>query len=256
MEFLKTVTEEHILHVQLDHGTSNALHAPMVHELLEVVQKAASDPGIYGLVLHGKPGYFSSGLDLFALYAYNELEVRSFWHDYLQLITSLLALNKPVVAAISGHSPAGGCLLALTADYRIMAQGDFVIGMNELPVGIIVPTAIMELYGFYVGQAKAYQYLLEGKLFQPEEALKIGLIDEIVPANRIITQAERKMRKFLQNEPQSWQKTKKHLRQPLLQAFKQIPESQLEAMFSHWWSPAAQQILKMMVEKLKAKPNK
>jgi 3,2-trans-enoyl-CoA isomerase len=255
MEFLKTVVEEHVMHVQMDHGTSNAMHAPMVHELLEVVAKTQQDPSIYGLVLHGKPNYFCSGLDLFALYDYNELEIRSFWHDYLSLITSILSLNKPVIAAISGHSSAGGCLLAMAADYRLMAEGEFVIGLNELPVGIIVPTCVMDLYSHYVGSAKAYQYLLEGKLFSPQQALQIGLVDELVPANRIITQAERKMRNFLQFEPNSWKETKRNLRQPMVQRFKAIPEAQIEAMLAHWWSPSARQLLKIMVDKLNSTKN-
>ena len=68
------------------------------------------------------------------------------------------------------------CVLAICCDYRIMAEGNFMIGLNEIPVGLIVPESIFHLYSFWIGKANAYRLLLEGRLLSPQEALKVGLV--------------------------------------------------------------------------------
>src|SRR5690606_4415621 len=127
------------------------------------------------------------------LYNYSEDEVRQFWLDFIGLVKCFVSFSKPAVAAITGHSPAGGCVLAICCDYRVMAKGDFVIGLNELPVGIIVPQPIFELYSFWIGQGMAYRNLMEGKLMTPEEALSCGLVDEVVVAQSLVGTAERQL---------------------------------------------------------------
>src|SRR5690606_37267710 len=123
-------------------------------------------------------------------------------------IRNITAFKKPVVAAINGHSPAGGCVLALACDARVMAEGKYIIGLNEIPVGIIVPNSIFKLYAFWLGTAQANRNLLDGKLFSPEEALSIGLIDELVKPESIVTADERRVRKYMAMERNTWQHSK------------------------------------------------
>src|SRR5690606_19488980 len=114
----------------------------LVDELIQVLEEAEADPAVEGLILSGKQGFFSSGLDLISLFEYNEEQMQVFWDRFMILIAKFVAFPKPSVAAITGHSPAGGCVLALCCDYRVMAEGEYIIGLNEVPVGIIVPEAI------------------------------------------------------------------------------------------------------------------
>src|SRR5690606_32452196 len=107
------------------------------------------------------------GLDLITLFEYDEAKIHEFWESFIALIYDLAAFPKPSIAAITGHSPAGGCVLALCCDHRVMAEGDYIIGLNEVPVGIIVPQCIFELYSFWLGSARASKFLLEGKLLAP-----------------------------------------------------------------------------------------
>ena len=250
MDFIKQTTEEHISHIYLDRGRSNALHREMLDELAGVVADAQNDPAVEGLVLHGKEGFFSAGLDLITLYDYNEEEVRSFWHMFMDVVRALVAFDKPAVAAVSGHSPAAGCVLACCCDYRVMAEGDYIIGLNEVPVGLVVPESIFQLYGFWLGQAQAYRYLLEGKLLKPEEALAAGLVDEVVDGRRIRSAAERQLRKYTQYERNTWRQSKRNMRRALLEAFDANHDATIEAVLKQWWSPATRSIVKTIIDNL------
>ena len=178
--------------VTLDRGRSNPINHQMVKDLVAGVQQLEQDDNVGGLIITGKPGFFSSGIDLIEAYGYDEEQIRAFWTDFLALPSALASFKKPLVAAINGHSPAGGCVLALCCDYRVMVEGAFIIGLNEIPVGIIVPDSIFNLYAFCIGERKAYQYLIEGKLLNVSEAHFAGLIDEVSTADDLMTLAEKR----------------------------------------------------------------
>jgi len=251
MDFINTTVEDRISHVYLDRGRSNALHQQMLEELGTAVAGAQSDPAIEGLILHGKEGFFSAGLDLIALYDYNEEEVRRFWYTFMDVTRALLAFDKPAIAAISGHSPAAGCVLACCCDTRVMVDGDFIIGLNEVPVGLIVPESIFQLYGFWLGPARAYRYLLEGKLLKPQEALDAGLVDEVVDVQRIRSAAERQLRRYTQYERNTWRQSKRNMRRALVAAFDANQAETIEAVLKQWWSPATRSIVKTIIDNLK-----
>ena len=111
--YFKTQVTDHICTIQLDSGKSNAMHLEMVAELRQLLAQQQNDPAIEAIVLQGKEGFFSAGLDLITLFEYDESKIREFWTDFMSLIYELAAFPKPSIAAITGHSPAGGCVLAL-----------------------------------------------------------------------------------------------------------------------------------------------
>lgn len=251
MDFVKVTEDQRVSHIYLDRGRSNALDQQMIEELRQTIVEIRENSAIEGLILHGKEDFFSAGLDLVALYEYNEEEVRRFWHTFLDFVRTFVTFDKPAVAAISGHSPAGGCVMAICCDYRIMAQGDYVIGLNEIPVGIIVPESIFQLYSFWLGQAKAYRYLLEGRLFNPRDALDTGLVDEVVDVKSIRTVAERQIGKYTQYEWNAWRESKRQMRRSLIARFEADQTDAIELLLKRWWSPATRAILKTIIDNLK-----
>jgi enoyl-CoA hydratase/carnithine racemase len=223
----------------------------MVDELQQMFQNIESDSQVSGVILTGKEGFFSAGLDLIELYDYDEAQIKDFWQRFIKLTESLASFKKPFISAINGHSPAGGCVLAICSDYRVMADGKYIIGLNEVPVGLIVPESIFHLYSFWIGDAKASRYLLEGKLMNPQEALEAGLVDEVVNPNTIRTAAERQMKKYIQLNAETWQKSKMNIRKSLLAKVGADQTETINGMLEQWWSPQTRSILKTIIQNLK-----
>lgn len=237
----------------LDRGKSNAINTEMVSELTDMIGNIQADSSIGGLIITGKENFFSAGLDLIELFNYNESEIKDFWKNFLTLIKTATRFAKPMVAAINGHSPAGGCVLALCCDYRIMAEGKFIIGLNEVPVGIIVPDSIFNLYSFWLGKSLAYQFLLEGKLMGTDEALQYKLVNEVVNPASILTLAERQIRKYLQFDRTTWQQSKLNMRYELIQQVSKDQSETLERMLKQWWSPSSRAIMQTIINNLQKK---
>ncbi len=239
--------------ITLNRGKSNSINREMVTELTDMLNNIENDTTIAGVMITGRENFFSAGLDLIELYDYNEEEAKSFWHLFLNFTAKLTAFKKPIVAAINGHSPAGGCVIALACDARVMAEGKYIIGLNEVPVGIIVPNCIFSLYSFWLGKANATRSLLEGKLFNPEEALAIGLVDELVNPDSILTAAERKVRKYMAFESTTWSQSKLNIRKEIIEATSADQSADLDLMLKQWWSPNTRAILKTIISSLQRK---
>lgn len=253
MEHIKVNVKDHIATVTLNRGKSNALNFALIAELDEMFENILKDDTLAGVILTGNAPFFSAGLDLIELYDYDEKRVKDFWILFLKFVKNLVGFKKPLVAAVSGHAPAGGCVMALAADYRIMADGPFIIGLNEVPVGIIVPNSIFKLYAFWLGQAQASRNLLSGRLYKPQEAFADGLIDELAPAERLLTIAERKIKKFIELESNTWQQSKLSIRQDLLKSFDATQSEFLEKMMTQWWAPSTRNLLKTVIGNLQRK---
>ncbi len=250
MSTIKVTIKDRVAIISLDKGRSNAINTTMVDELQKMILNIEKDENIGGIILTGKEGFFTAGLDLIELYDYDKEQIKTFWIKFLDLIKTLTLFKKPIIAAISGHSPAGGCIFAICCDYRVMAEGKYIIGLNEVPVGIIVPESIFELYAFWIGKAKAYQNLLEGKLMGTEEALSIGLIDATAPIESLMTAAEKKIALYLQYNPITWQQSKLNLRKELIAKVSQDQSETLEIMLAQWWSASTRSVLKTIIQNL------
>ncbi|MDB5088949.1 MAG: echA8 1 [Mucilaginibacter sp.] len=253
MSTFQITLHEGLAVITLDRGRSNPINHQMVKELTICIKTLENDDSVGGLILTGKEGFFSSGIDLIEAYDYNEEQSREFWVDFLALQSLLVAFKKPMIAAISGHSPAGGCILAICCDYRLMAEGKFIIGLNEIPVGIIVPDTVFNLYSFWLGQRKAYQYLMEGKLLNINEAFEAGLIDEISTPGNLMSAAEVKVRAYMKLNTVTWGQSKLNLRRGLISSLKTDQTDTLNKMLEQWWAPSTRKGLQMMIQNLKSK---
>lgn len=255
MNTLNITVQDRVAVIALNRGRSNAINAAMLNELQQIIRSIETDPAVAGVILTGNNnGFFSAGLDLIELYGYDEAQIREFWINFLSFIAALASFKKPLVSAITGHSPAGGCVLAICSDYRLMSEGNYIIGLNEVPVGIIVPDSIFCLYSFWLGQAKASRFILEGKLMDPAKALAVGLIDELVRPESIITAAKRQMQKYIQLDATTWQQTKLNIRKELIARVQADQSEMLQIMLTQWWSPSTRSILQTIIQNLQKKP--
>ena len=149
-----------VLH--LDRPPVNALSPALVEALRDALDVVMADPAVHAVVLSGGPKVFSAGLDVPTLVTLDPAAMAVFWRDFLGVAARLARADKPVAAAIDGHSPAGGAGLALFCDVRIMAEGPFQIGLNEVQVGLAVPGSIIAALRRQVGPRQA-EHLLQGE---------------------------------------------------------------------------------------------
>lgn len=186
--------------LRLARPPANALSPELMAALTAALARAAADaavaapdPGagerVAALVLSGAPGMFSAGLDLPYLLTLDRAGIRVMWRNLYALLHTLAASPLPVVAAITGHSPAGGAVLALHCDARVMADGDFRIGLNEVRVGLPLPPVVLAAMRRLVGPRQAERMCVSGALVSPAEAARIGLVDEVVPADQVVERA-------------------------------------------------------------------
>jgi enoyl-CoA hydratase/carnithine racemase len=237
--------------IRLDRGKVNAINADVIHDLTQAVLELKADEKIRGVMITGKSEFFSAGLDVVELYGYNEEQILNFWRDYDRLLRLMIAFPKPLVAAINGHCSAGGCLLTLGCDYRVMASGNYRIGLNEVALGIVIPETVYHLYSFAIGRNKAYQYLLEGKMHTPEEALSCGLIHELLPLEQVESHAHKQLDHYLKFSTAVWAQSKLNFRSALLQKIRTDFQTTFEHTIRQWWSEESRGIIAGMIAKLK-----
>jgi len=197
---------------------------------------------------------------LIELYDYDEAKMKEFFISFGTMHVELVKFSKPFICAITGHSPAGGTVVAITSDYRIMAEGEkYTMGLNELAVNVQISTNLIHSYGVWLGQSKAYRHIMAGKLLNNEESLRDGLVDEVVPMEEVLPRAEKRMKKYLQANPDILKNTKANLRREWIQALENNPdaEAELKLVQEVWWSPDVRMRMQMfkvmMANKKKAK---
>jgi enoyl-CoA hydratase/carnithine racemase len=180
------------------------------------------DNKVRGVVLTAKPGVFSAGLDLPFLSSLPRNQFQDWFRDFTDCLSEMSNTRLTTVAAISGHAPAGGAVLALTTDYRIMAQGNFGIGLNEVNVAVEVPVGVIALARNALGLRNAEKVILSGRLWPVDEALKMGLVDEVVAPDQLMARSEKFLQERLDHtKPRAVAYTKKALRTNLVKAFEE-----------------------------------
>jgi Delta3-Delta2-enoyl-CoA isomerase len=185
MTVLEQIRHGEVLELRMHRAPFNALNPALVSELLQALQKAQRGD-CRAIILSGLPGVFSVGVDAAELLTLNRSQTQQFFVQFHDLCVALGRSPIPVIAAITGHAPAGGTILALFCDYRIMAEGNFQIGLHEVRQGVIVPGPIRHVLARLVGHRVAERMLVEGQLLSPEEALNTGLVDEITPPGAVL----------------------------------------------------------------------
>ena len=239
-----------IQEIRLARPPVNALTPELLSALRTAVLAAPAD-GARGIILTGGSKVFSGGMDVPHLMGLDRAALKAGWSSLFAAARALANSPVPVVAAIGGHSPAGGCVLALCCDYRIMARGPFRIGLNEVQVGLVAPDAIQHLMRRVVGTYRAERLLVAGALVESEQAQAIGLVDELTDAEHVVTRATRWLEELLALPPAAMQATRRIARADMAAALHGFADSELDGFLDDWYAPATQAALQALVARLK-----
>ncbi len=238
--------------LRLARPPANAFDPGLVGALIAAIEAAPGD-GARALVLSGRPGMFSAGLDVPALLQLDRPSMERFLGDFLALLRAVATSPLPIVAAITGHAPAGGAVLAIHCDHRVMTDGDFKIGLNEVQVGLPLPRVIHSTLVRVVGRRQAERLGVRGLLVSASEAHRIGLVDELAPPESVVETALERARDFLAIPAGAMARTRELARQDLAASFAEEERSTWESFVVDWYSAETQGALRALVDRLRKK---
>ncbi len=235
--------------IRLNRPPVNALNPALVTELNQALDQAVTDQ-VPAVVLAGGPKVFSAGLDVPALLPLGREDMRTFWQSFIGMANRLANLPVPVVAAIDGHSPAGGAVMALFCDWRVMARGPFRIGLNEVEVGLPVPPVIQAALRRQVGPRTAEHLLVNGAMLDSEQAHAIGFVDALCEPGDAEVEALGWLRRVLALPRQAMTATRREARRDLAAIFENAIDYEL--LTDAWFGEETRATMQALVEKLKA----
>jgi enoyl-CoA hydratase/carnithine racemase len=238
--------------IRMARGSVNALDMGLVEALREAIVDAPAN-GARGIVLSGAQGMFSAGVDVPALLQHDRAGVEAFWHAFFGLCGAIAASPVPTVAAITGHSPAGGAVLSLFCDYRIMAHGMYKIGLNEVQVGLSVPEPIQFAMRRILGNYRAERLLVAGAMVDAEQAHAIGLVDELATVEQVVTRAAAWLADLLKLPPKAMLRTREIARADLVAVWGDTTHLLDPGFIDDFFGEETQRVLQALVARLKSK---
>ncbi len=208
--------ENEIAHLNFDDGKANVLNAMSLSALEKALEQASDSRA---LVLSGREGTFSGGLDLKTLPTLPKAEFTATLRQFGQVCRILLTYPRPVVAAITGHAIAGGTVLLLCCDHRIGDPGEFKIGLSEVPIGMPLPTFVIRLAEHSVSKRHIVEATLHGRLYPPQDAEDVGYLHSLAEPGHAVARAHQVAAKLAALPNPAYSLTKERLTAPLLETF-------------------------------------
>jgi enoyl-CoA hydratase len=178
---------ENVTLVTLDDGKANALSSPVMNALRHTLVELA--PGTGAIVLSGRAGFFSAGLDVKLMPTISHAERVEMVKDLGRLLLDVFLLGSPVVAAVTGHALGGGALLALACDVRLVADAKLRFGLNEVTIGLSVPSFGVEVARAAIPTQWHIESIVHGTVYTPEKALSRGIVESVHAPEALLASA-------------------------------------------------------------------
>ncbi|XP_063827816.1 enoyl-CoA delta isomerase 1, mitochondrial-like [Ostrinia nubilalis] len=235
----------------------NSLNLELLQELSKALDEVGKNKSKGLIIASASPTVFSAGLDITEMYNPEEQRMTAFWSTLQDFWLKLFGSPYPTAAAISGHAPAGGCLISMSCEYRVMVNGKFGIGLNETALGIVAPRWFMDTLCNVIPQRQAELALTTGRMFSVDEALKVGLIDETASDKAdAIAKCKKFMAKFENIPPAARSLTKQKIRMDPIIRLEKTREADLNEFKTFCKLPQVQKGLGMYIQMLKQKAAK
>ncbi len=252
MNALILTQKDNYLIIEMNQGKVNAIEHNLASDLQQAFTDANNNPDVKGVILTGRPHCFSAGLDVAFLATATIEELKDFWRAYMGALRAMVLLEKPFVAALTGYAPAGATIFALCADYRIMGKGEkHKIGMNEFNMSLQIPQMLSDVYAVQLGERMAWKTVQQAALFNSDEALEIGLVDESLEVEEVFPRAEKYLKRLMNVYLPVYKKTKRNLTKKLREVVNQDIEALVEEIAEDAQDPRAKQMAQMFAATLK-----
>ncbi len=230
----------------------NALNLELVKLLTQSLNTATAESS--AVVISGRCGVFCAGLDVVELIQLGRDDMTVFWSAFFQLLETIACSPVPIATAITGHAPAGGAVMCMVSDYRVMSRGGYLIGLNETRVGLIIPQTLQNAMVRLVGPRVAEHMLVAGTMIDPETAFKTGFVDALETGYEETIQHAIQWCEELLSLPQlSMLGNRAIARAHFKQEFANNTAASVASFVDTWFSDETQAVLHSLVAKLKSK---
>jgi enoyl-CoA hydratase len=228
----------------LSRGKVNALNEPMVEELTKSFEDLAIDNAVKSIIFTGAGKFFSFGFDVPEFLSYPKDDFVRYLEKFTKLYTDVFLFPKPVVAALNGHTIAGGCMLATACDFRLMVTGKARISLNEITFGAPVPAGSVEMLRYCVGSRHAQSILYSGAMYSAEQAFELGLVDQVSSEDALAEDARKVAQELAQKDSSAFRTTKHLLRKPVAEQMIKREKDAILEFVDIWYSEQTWENLK------------
>ena len=236
MKYVKVEQKGEITHVTMSRGKVNALNPEVVRELRGTFSELAASASVRAITLTGSGPFFSFGFDIPEFLGYTREAFTEYLQDFTSLYRELYVNPKPIIAALNGHTVAGGCMIAVACDHRIMVTGKAKIGLNEVTFGASVFAGSVDILRNLTGQKNAERILLSGSLYSAEEATLLGLVDQVCEPDQLASSALETAGQFAVPDPVAFASIKRLLRMPIAERMKESEADSIREFIDIWYS--------------------
>jgi enoyl-CoA hydratase/carnithine racemase len=236
MDFVHVSRIDGVAEARLKRGKVNALNEQAVEEIDGCFQRLAADPEIRAVIFTADGPFFSFGFDIPEFLGYSKESFSKFLRRFTSLYAYLFTYPKPLVAALNGHTIAGGCMLALACDYRIMVSGKAKISLNEGTFGSSVFAGSVAMLKFLVGGKNAQTVLYDGAMYSAMEASHLGMIDQVSSTEKLVGDAQEVARRLASKDASAFRSMKGLLRAPVADEMAKKEEQSVKEFVDIWYS--------------------
>jgi enoyl-CoA hydratase/carnithine racemase len=226
--------------LSMNNPKANPLNESLVDGLRVEFNRARSDASIRAVVLTSAlDGYFSVGLDVREVFDYPRDRMGRFWVAFVELYEGIYDFPKPVVAALTGHTFAGGIILALACDVRVMARGAHGLGVSGINLGLALPRGVMNMAINAVGHGHARRLFLTGETINPEMALSMGLVHELTDRTELLSRTVARAAELGEKSPDAFRTIHRMFDELSGRSELESDKANLDRFLETWFSPAA-----------------
>ena len=236
MSFMDVAYEAEIATVTLNRGKVNAFNEKMIEQIRSGFENLSTNAAVKAIIITGRGKFFSFGFDIPELLGYPKESFIRYLTKFTDLYTYLFTYPKPIIAALNGHTIAGGAMLALACDFRIMVTGKAKISLNEITFGSSVFVGSVEMLRYCAGSKNAQTILYSGAMYGANEARELGMIDQVSSDETLLSEAKAIAIDFNQKDYVAFKIIKLLLRNPIAKEMIPREKASVKEFADIWYS--------------------
>ncbi len=236
MNFASVSKDNGLATITLSRGKVNALNEPMVEQINSCFDDLEQDSAVKAIILTGQGKFFSFGFDIPEFLGYSKESFLRYLTKFTSLYSRMFLYPKPIIAALNGHTIAGGCMLALACDYRIMVTEKAKISLNEINFGSSVFAGCVEMLRYCVGSKNAEKVLFSGAMYSAEVASELKLVDQTTSYENLKQEAIRVAKDFAAKDHAAFRSMKGLLRKQIAAEMTRREKDSISEFTEIWYS--------------------